>query len=390
MVYNLIIRMQRSVFCGQKIEKCPYCRWIRRGIVIGFFKDLLKLGLPLAIGFVLAFVLNVPMRGIENFLKKHSAEWKRRPGKRLLRLVSLLLTLIFVALVIVLVCTLIIPELIDSAVSLYELVLEKWPEWMEQLRSLDLVWVNEWLENADLNSIIAELTSGAGSIISSAVGILTGTISGVATVGIGLVLMIYALISKDELARQGKKLLKAFASERVERRTLHVLELINGTYSRFLSGQCVEACILGCLIFLAFSIAGIPYASLTAVLTAVCAFIPYVGAFLACFVGAFLVLLAAPGKVLLCIALYLVVQFIENQFIYPHVVGTSVGLGAMWTLIAVILGGKLMGLLGMIFFIPLVAVLMTLLKEYTSMRLERKNAANAPDAETQSVETVTE
>ena len=316
-------------------------------------------------------------------MKKFFAGRKRQPGKKLLRLVSLLLTLIFVLLIIVMVCTLIIPELVDSAISLYELVLEKWPEWMEQLRSLDLVWVNEWLETADLNSIISELTSGAGSIISSAVGILTGTISGVATAGIGLVLMIYALISKDELARQGKKLLHAFASEKVEKKTLHVLGLINSTYSRFLSGQCVEACILGSLIFIAFSIAGIPYASLTAVLTAVCAFIPYVGAFLACFVGAFLVLLAAPGKVILCIVLYLVVQFVENQFIYPHVVGTSVGLGAMWTLIAVILGGKLMGLLGMIFFIPLVAVLMTLLKEHTNMLIERKNAVASPAAESE-------
>lgn len=360
-----------------------YAALMNLGPVINFFKNLLGLALPLAIGFVLAFVLNVPMRGTEKFLKKIFAGRKRQPGTKLLRLVSLLLTLIFVLLIIVLVCTLIIPELVDSAISLYELVLEKWPEWMEKLRSLDLVWVNEWLETADLNSIISELTSGAGSIISSAVGILTGTISGVATAGIGLVLMIYALISKDELARQGKKLLHAFASEKVEKKTLHVLGLVNSTYSRFLSGQCVEACILGSLIFIAFSIAGIPYASLTAVLTAVCAFIPYVGAFLACFVGAFLVLLAAPGKVILCIVLYLVVQFIENQFIYPHVVGTSVGLGAMWTLIAVILGGKLMGLLGMIFFIPLVAVLMTLLKEHTNMLIERKNASASivPEAE---------
>ena len=358
-----------------------YAALMNLGPVIAFLKNLLSLALPLAIGFVLAFVLNVPMRGTENFLKKFFAGRKRRPGKKLLRIVSLLFTLICVLLVIVLVCTLIIPELVDSVVSLYELVLEKWPEWMEQLRGLDLVWVNEWLENADLNSIISELTSGAGSIISSALGILTGTISGVATGGIGLVLMIYALISKDELARQGKKLLHAFAGEKVEKKTLHVLGLINSTYSRFLSGQCVEACMLGSLIFIAFSIAGIPYASLTAVLTAVCAFIPYVGAFLACFVGAFLVLLAEPGKVILCIVLYLVVQFIENQFIYPHVVGTSVGLGAMWTLIAVILGGKLMGLLGMIFFIPLVAVLMTLLKEHTNMLIARKEGAIAPAPE---------
>lgn len=351
-----------------------YAALMNLGPVIGFFGGLIGLALPLVIGFVLAFMLNVPMRGIENLLKKLTHGWKHQPAKKLMRIVSLLLTLACVILVIVLVCTLIIPELVESVISLYGLVEAKWPQWMETIRSLDLVWVNELLENIDFQGLIADITSGAGTLISSAVDILTGTISGVATVGIGLVLMIYTLLSKDELARQGKKLLRATVRERTEDYVLHVLELVNTTYSRFLSGQCVEACILGSLIFIAFSIAGIPYASLTGVLTAVCAFIPYVGAFLACFVGAFLVLLAEPGKVILCIVLYLVVQFIENQFIYPHVVGTSVGLGAMWTLIAVILGGKLMGLLGMIFFIPLVAVLMTLLREQVNRRL----AAKAP------------
>jgi len=244
------------------------------GPVVAFIKKLGELALPLIIGFVLAFVLNVPMRGIENLLKKLFSGKKRVPGKKLIRLVSLLLTLIFVALIIVLVCTLIIPELIESAVSLYNLVLEKWPEWLETIRSYDFIWVNQWLESIDINSILSSLGDGAGSIISSAMDIVTSTVSGLAMVGIGIVIMIYTLLSKDELARQGKKLLHAFAGARFERNVLHVFDLINKTYSRFLSGQCLEACILGSLIFIAFSIAGVPYASITAVLTAVCAFIP--------------------------------------------------------------------------------------------------------------------
>ncbi len=343
--------------------------------VLSFFKVLISLALPLLIGFVGAFVLNVPMRGIEKLLIKFFSNFKRRPGNKLLRAMSLILTLACVALVIVLVCTLVIPELADSVLSLYELVVERWPSWMEFIRGYDIAWVNEWLADVDLNALLSEITSGAGSIISSAVGIFSGAVSAITTIGIGLVLMIYALLSKDELARQGKKLLHAAASEKVEKHVLHVLGLINSTYSRFLSGQCVEACILGTLIAVSFSIFGIPYASLTGVVTAVFAFIPYVGALAACALGAFLVLLVEPGKVLVCIIVYLVVQFVENQFIYPHVVGTSVGLGAMWTLIAVILGGKLLGLLGMIFFIPLVAVLMTLLREFVNKVLERKAAA---------------
>jgi len=345
--------------------------------LMAFLGKIVKLALPLIVGFVLAFVLNVPMRGIENRLKKLFAGKKRAPGKKLLRLVSLFLTLIILVLVIFLVATLIVPELVESAMSLYDLVLAKWPVWMEELRSYDFVWVNNILEQIDINSLLSNI-GGAGGIISSAVDIVTTTVGGLVTAGIGFVIMIYSLVTKDELARQGKKLLHAVAGEKVERNVLHVLDLLNKTYSRFLSGQCLEACILGSLMFIAFSIAGIPYASITAVLTAVFAFIPYLGGFLACFVGAFLVLLANPAKLILCIVLYLVVQFVENQFIYPHVVGTSVGLGAMWTLMAVILGGKLLGLLGMIFFIPLVAVLMTLIKEWANSRIAAKDALTAP------------
>ena len=139
------------------------------------------------------------------------------------------------------------------------------------------------------------------------------------------------------------------------------------------TGQCLEACILGGLIFVVFSILGIPYSALIGVLTAVLAFLPYVGAFFACALGMFLVLLAQPSKVLVCLIAYLAVQFVENQLIYPHVVGTSVGLSPLWTLIAVLVGGKLLGLFGMIFFIPLTAVLVTLLKEYTHYKLDKKN-----------------
>lgn len=125
--------------------------------------------------------------------------------------------------------------------------------------------------------------------------------------------------------------------------------------------------------FVVFSIFRIPYGGLTGLLAGIFAFIPYIGAFAACAVGAFLVLIAEPSKFILCIIVYLVVQYIENQFIYPHVVGSSVGLSAMWTLIAVLIGGNLFGVFGMIFFIPLMSVILTLFKEATQRRIDKKN-----------------
>ena len=135
----------------------------------------------------------------------------------------------------------------------------------------------------------------------------------------------------------------------------------------------MEAIILGVLMFIFFSIFRLPYAPLVAVVTAVCAFIPYIGAFTACVIGAFLTLLVSPSQVILCIIVYNVVQFVENQFIYPHVVGSSVGLSPLLTLIAALVGGKLLGLVGIIFFIPLTAVIRTLLAEATEKRIGKKN-----------------
>ena len=147
---------------------------------------------------------------------------------------------------------------------------------------------------------------------------------------------------------------------------------MNEKYAKFISGQCVESCILGLLMLIVLSLLKIPYASLIAVLTALCAFVPYIGAFLSCFIGAFLVMLVKPDLLIIYVIAYLVTQFIENQFIYPHVVGTSVGLNALWTILAVFVGGKLLGVFGMIFFIPLVAVLVTLINEYTDKKEQQK------------------
>lgn len=361
-----------------------YAAVMNIGVVWASVKGLVNLTLPLVIGFVLAFVLNVPMSGFEGLLSRLAQGGKRPVNKKLIRVISLLLTIIAVLLVIVLVCTLVIPQLVSSVKSLYDLVVERWPTWLANIEALlveynfDTTWLSQWVANLDIKGLVENVLSGTGSVISSAFSIFSTAVSSISTVAIGIVLAIYALLCKDELARWCTKLMRAFMRDSVTDYVLHVSRLVSSTYSKFLSGQCVEACILGCLISISFTIAGIPYASITGVLTAVCAFIPYVGAFISCFIGALLVLLVQPSKLILCVVLYLVVQFVENQFIYPHVVGTSVGLGAMWTLIAVILGGKLMGLLGMIFFIPLTAVILSLLREQTNKALARRERLNAP------------
>lgn len=305
-----------------------------------FMKYAIGLLTPVVMGFILAFILNVPKRGFEKLLEKISKKRKRGFSEKTIHLLSLFLTLVSVILMVCLVGVMLIPEVIRSVVSAYNQLLTKIPEWITMMKKYDIdtTLITEWAASLNIDQLVKQFTSGAGTLISSAVGIVSTTFSGIGTFGIAVIIAIYALISKKDMMRQAKKIITANCRESAANNIFHVAELINTTYSKFLSGQCAEACILGTMMTLVFTILRIPYASLIGVLTAVFAFIPYVGAFLACGIGVFLVLLSEPEKVIICIVAYLVVQFVENQFIYPNVVGTSVGLSPMWTLIAVLLG----------------------------------------------------
>ena len=219
------------------------------------------------------------------------------------------------------------------------------------------------------------MLNGASSMLGTLVGAVSATVSVLGNALFSTVIALYILIDKENLSRQCRKLLYAFVKPELGDKIWHVGSLIRDVFGRFLGGQSIESCVLGILMFVALSVFRIPYASLIAVLTAVCAFIPYIGAFLSCGIGVALILLVNPLQAVLCLVVYQVVQFIENQFIYPHVVGSSVGLEPLWTIIAVLVGGAAFGILGMIFFIPVMAVVYTLLKETVNARIERRKAA---------------
>lgn len=255
----------------------------------------------------------------------------------------------------------------------------RWPQWAQKLSDLglDTGAVTDWFAANDWRTLLEKALTGAGSLIGGIVTVASSTVSVAVNAAFALVIMFYVLLGKRDLGRQCRKLLYATLRETAADRICAVAALTHDTYARFLSGQCVEVVILGSLIFVAFSVFRIPYAALTAVLTAVLAFIPYVGAFSSCAIGALLTLLAEPEKTILCIIVYQAVQFVENQFIYPHVVGGSVGLAPIWTLVAALLGGQLFGLVGIIFFIPLTAVIYQLIGQGTNRRLAAKGRSTA-------------
>ena len=330
---------------------------------------------PILAGLLAAFVLSVPMNGFEKLLRR----WLPKAKQALLDGLSLGLTLLVIAAVLALALRLAVPELARSLGSIASEVRTRWPQWARKLSDLglDTGAVTDWFAANDWRTLLEKALTGAGSLIGGIVTVASSTVSVAVNAAFALVIMFYVLLGKRDLGRQCRKLLYAALRETAADRICAVAALTHDTYARFLSGQCVEVEILGSLICAAFSDYRIPYAALTAVLTAVLAFIPYVGAFSSCAIGALLTLLAEPEKTILCIIVYQAVQFVENQFIYPHVVGGSVGLAPIWTLVAALLGGQLFGLVGIIFFIPLTAVIYQLIGQGTNRRLAAKGRSTA-------------
>lgn len=335
--------------------------------VLQMLKNVVGLIFPILLGLLFAFMLNVPMTGFERILNRLFPKAKH---KQPLVIASLLLTLVCILLVLVLAFTWLIPTLVASIQTIRPLIEENWPQWIAALNSygFDTSEFVEWVSGTDWSAYSVDWDNLIWSVVSG----VRSTISGVASTAFGLVIAVYILLTKRRLAPQVKKLSYAYLKDEMADRLCYVARLTQSVYAKFLSGQCVEAILLGLLIFAAFTIFRLPYAALIGFLTGLFAFVPYVGAFASCAIGAFLILLIDPMKALISIAVYLAVQFIENQFIYPHVVGGSVGLAPLWTLIAALIGGKLFGLPGIIFFIPLAAVLYTLLREDVNHRLKAK------------------
>ena len=352
-----------------------YCGLQHLGVVAGAVVWLLGILSPFVLGGAIAFVLNVPMRAIERHLFPN-----RRRLTRLRRPLALVLTLVALTGVLTLAFCVIGPGIKDAVVSIAAQVPDAFDRLYQRLLGLeqylpqikDLVGdlAIDWKSLSQKALRLAQ--SWGGSLISSGGGLMVGVVSGVSTFVIGLIFSFYILLQKEKLARQGRQVLYGLLPLKQADRALEVLRLAERTFSNFLSGQCVEACILGTLFVIAMTIFRMPYALLVGVLIALTALIPIVGAFIGCAVGALLIAITDPWKALAFIILFLVLQQIEGNLIYPHVVGSSVGLPSIWVLAAVTLGGKLMGVGGMLFFIPLCSVLYALFRDFVKGRLAEK------------------
>lgn len=339
--------------------------------VLTFVGKVIDLILPVIVGGILALFINVPMRGIEKRLKRLFRKAKKHPTDKWINVVSFVFTLLSIALVLLLVLTLLIPELVQSFQSLYAQIEANIPRWIAYLNGADTEfdWLKEWIDNINWEQWLHSVSDSIDMALVSAVDAVSSTVNVAVTAAFAFIISIYMSLGRESLCRHARKLICAYLKPRYAKGILKFCRSFRRSFANFLTGQCSEAIILGFLMYLAFTIFRIPYGSMVGVLTAVCAIIPYVGAFISCVVSVFLVLLVDPLLALRCLIVYLVVQFVENQFIYPRVVGKSVGLPPIYTLIAAMIGGKLFGIIGIIFFIPLIAVGIELVKEDAERRL---------------------
>ncbi len=352
---------------------CLYVGLMNLSAVLTALGKLVGLIQPVIVGGILALFLHVPMNAIQKKLTRFYICHKNRPSDKAIVIMSFLGTVICIALVLALVLVLLVPELVTSSQRLYVQVVER----LTYLESLDydIAWSEETISKIDLDGITQMLSEYVDTVLPNVVDAVSSTVGMVVTACFAAIVSIYISLGKERLGRHCRKLVVAYLPAQWAQKTLLFGRTFLKSFTNFLTGQCTEAVILGTLMFLAFSLFQLPYGSLVGVLTAVCAIIPYVGAFISSAVSVILTLLIAPELVIRCILVYSVVQFVENQFIYPRVVGRSVGLPPLYTLIAAMIGGKLFGILGILFFIPLMAVLVELVKEDVNARIFRKESA---------------
>lgn len=371
-IRNLIFLIAGLVFL------LMYSKEVLKGIAVAL--NIIK---PFVYGGMIAFVLNIPLRGIE---EKLLVEWTGASAKRWKRPVGILLSILFLCIIITIVVATVVPQITQTIVELGNKIPPFAEETMKKLETLSVNYpqVQQYLVKIDVSNLnwdavmdnaIAFAKNGMTSMLSSTVLVASSIIGGVVDALIAFIFAFYILGQKEKLADQGKRILSAYTSSKVNQKVLKVCNMLYRNFSNFITGQCLEAVILGTMFVVAMSIFRMPYAFLVGVLIAFTALIPIVGAFIGCVVGTFLILVDTPEKAIWFVILFLVIQQIEGNLIYPRVVGGSVGLPAIWVLAAVSVGGSLFGVLGILVFIPLVSTLYMLLRDDVNERNRKKEKA---------------
>ena len=342
-----------------------------------FITYIIKIFMPFIIGVMIAFVLNVLLNVVENKLFKKLNEKNGKVWKKIKRPTSLITTFIIIIALIAFILGLLIPQLKNTA-TIFTENFDSYKK--ESIKILDKIGIDDKdikVLNKNIEKIKEEVTSYVGDnkqeIVQTTFGVASSVVGTITSLVLGIVFAIYILLKKEDLARQSRKVLKAYLPEKKEKRIREIANLSNKTFGNFISGQCLEALIIGVLCFIGMFILQIPYASTISVLVGFTALIPVFGAFIGTVIGAFLILMVDPTKAIIFIIFILILQQLEGNLIYPKVVGKSVGLPGIWVMVAVTVGASIAGVLGMLLSVPICSVLYSILKTDVNNRIDQKN-----------------
>lgn len=342
--------------------------------VLGVFNLMIGLFMPLLVGGAIAFIMNVPMSFFERQIDRLSGERRNRFLEKIKSPLCIIITFAIFVGAIYFIGNVIFPNLVESVKSIAAIVQQSYPGWITALdeKGINTDLLEKYFPEIDTAKIVDTLKSSVSTILSTAGQAATSVFSVMTNFVLGLIFAIYILAAKKKLGRQARQMAYAYLSKSRADNVCEIASLAYRTFANFLSGQCLEAVILGCMFFVVLFIGNFPYAATIAVVIGSMALIPYVGAFMGLFVGCLLIAVVSLKQMFWFIIVFLIVQQVEGQIIYPRVVGGSVGLPAIWTLFAVIVGGNISGILGMVIFIPIFSVIYALLRRNVYKRLDKK------------------
>ncbi|HHY81729.1 MAG TPA: AI-2E family transporter [Clostridiales bacterium] len=349
--------------------------------VIRAARVVLGLLTPFFIGAAMAFLLYVPLQ----FFEQKIFTSERKLVKAIRRPLSILLSVLLVAAVLFVVIVMLVPQIAETVqilTNVIPLFFRSIPEWADRFTQ-SFPDFNQWLETLSIdwnrigNSILDFIRNSTSRLLGSTISAISYVFNITFNLIVASVFSIYILLNKEKLAEQAKMLLFAYLPERRAERIIEISRLAQKTFYKFVTGQIIEATILGLLCFAGMLVLRIPFAPVASVLIFITAFIPLFGALIGTGLAAFIILMVNPLKALWFIIFIILLQQFEGNIIYPRVMGTTVGLPAMWVVLAVTLGGGTLGIPGMLLAVPVASVIYTLLKEAVRERLKKKGINHA-------------
>ena len=336
--------------------------------IVNFLSSVIDILMPFIIGFILAFVLNIPMK---YYYKKSNIKNEKKKKT----IAAILAFLTFLAVIILLIIV-IIPQVVENIKQL----VTNMPDVIKQAKTwLDFI-LNEFNISSDVIKQAENMQNDVGKILfgyisSWAPNIASGVTSittSIAHLFMGVIIAVYMLFSKEKLLSQINKVGQAYLDDKKYLQVKEICHLIAETFENFFTGQVTESFIIGILCYIGCKILNIPYASIAALIIGLTNIIPYFGPIIGAVVSCVLILFVSPMKAIIFLVFSTCLQQFESNLIYPHVVGSSVGLSALWVLFAVTAGGGLFGITGMIFGLPVFSVIYELFRRSTNHRLKEK------------------